>query len=187
VLEAGQQRLAARAQIPPQNRLHLLPRHGRRLGLQQAEHPTRVLGQVGLEVAHDLPHLHGQPLELAQALGQRLDPAQIVLAQRRIGAASAERKHLRGQAGAAAEQTREAREAAAGTAVGLPLERAGEALESIVRVRCHRPSSVPLRVYAWMQGACGDGICEIGESEPCGCVADRPSAAWGDWQTDAAP
>jgi hypothetical protein len=43
--------------------------------------------------------------------------------------------------------------------------------------------SPPLRVYACVQGTCGDGICEIGESEPCGCVADCPSAAWGEVPT----
>ena len=43
--------------------------------------------------------------------------------------------------------------------------------------------SPPLRIYACVQGRCGDGTCEIGESDPCGCVADCPSAAWGDVPT----
>ena len=38
--------------------------------------------------------------------------------------------------------------------------------------------SPPLRVYACVKGSCGDGTCEPGESEPCGCVADCASAAW---------
>jgi hypothetical protein len=41
----------------------------------------------------------------------------------------------------------------------------------------------PLRVYACVQGRCGDGVCEVGEAEPCGCVADCPSAVWGDVPT----
>jgi hypothetical protein len=36
----------------------------------------------------------------------------------------------------------------------------------------------PLRVYACVKGSCGDGICEVGEAAPCGCVADCPSARW---------
>jgi hypothetical protein len=43
--------------------------------------------------------------------------------------------------------------------------------------------AVPLRVYACVQGRCGDGVCEVGEAEACGCVADCPSAAWGDVPT----
>jgi hypothetical protein len=43
--------------------------------------------------------------------------------------------------------------------------------------------SPPLRVYACVEGRCGDGVCEIGESQPCGCVADCPSAVWGDVPT----
>jgi hypothetical protein len=38
--------------------------------------------------------------------------------------------------------------------------------------------SPPLRVYACVRGSCGDGVCEEGESAPCGCVKDCPSAAW---------
>ena len=38
--------------------------------------------------------------------------------------------------------------------------------------------SPPLRVYACVQGTCGDGICEAGEAPACGCVADCPSAVW---------
>jgi hypothetical protein len=41
----------------------------------------------------------------------------------------------------------------------------------------------PMRVYACVQGRCGDGVCEVGEAEPCGCVADCPSAVWGDVPT----
>jgi hypothetical protein len=37
---------------------------------------------------------------------------------------------------------------------------------------------IPLRVYACVSGHCGDGICEEGESEACGCVEDCPSAVW---------
>jgi hypothetical protein len=40
--------------------------------------------------------------------------------------------------------------------------------------------SPPLRIYACVQGKCGDATCEVGESGACGCVADCPSAAWGD-------
>jgi hypothetical protein len=36
----------------------------------------------------------------------------------------------------------------------------------------------PLNVYACVKGRCGDGICEVGESAPCGCVADCPGARW---------
>jgi hypothetical protein len=43
--------------------------------------------------------------------------------------------------------------------------------------------AVPLRVYACVQGRCGDGVCEVGEAEACGCVADCPSAVWGDVPT----
>ena len=43
--------------------------------------------------------------------------------------------------------------------------------------------SPPLRVYACVEGRCGDGVCEAGEAEACGCVADCPSAAWGDVAT----
>ncbi len=43
--------------------------------------------------------------------------------------------------------------------------------------------AVPLRVYACVQGRCGDGVCEVGEADACGCVADCPSAAWGDVPT----
>ena len=47
-----------------------------------------------------------------------------------------------------------------------------------VRVkRC--TDTLPLRVYACVKGTCGDGVCEAGESAPCGCPADCPSAAWG--------
>ena len=38
--------------------------------------------------------------------------------------------------------------------------------------------SPPLRVYACVQGTCGDGICEAGEAPACGCVTDCPGAAW---------
>lgn len=37
----------------------------------------------------------------------------------------------------------------------------------------------PLRVYACVQGSCGDGVCEVGEDVPCGCADDCPEAAWG--------
>ncbi len=42
---------------------------------------------------------------------------------------------------------------------------------------------LPLRIYACIQGRCGDGVCETGEAEACGCVADCPSAIWGDVPT----
>lgn len=32
--------------------------------------------------------------------------------------------------------------------------------------------------FACIRGTCGDGICEPGEDQPCGCVSDCPSAAW---------
>ena len=34
----------------------------------------------------------------------------------------------------------------------------------------------PLRVYACVQGSCGDGRCEEPEAVPCGCALDCPSA-----------
>jgi hypothetical protein len=37
---------------------------------------------------------------------------------------------------------------------------------------------VPASVYACVSGACGDGTCEAGEAEPCGCPSDCPSAVW---------
>lgn len=43
--------------------------------------------------------------------------------------------------------------------------------------------SPELRIYACVQGRCGDGVCEVGEADACGCVADCPSAAWGDVPT----
>ncbi|MBN1655655.1 MAG: BPTI/Kunitz domain-containing protein [Deltaproteobacteria bacterium] len=36
-----------------------------------------------------------------------------------------------------------------------------------------------LRVYACVEGECGDGVCEVGEDKPCGCVQDCPGANWG--------
>jgi hypothetical protein len=36
----------------------------------------------------------------------------------------------------------------------------------------------PLRVYACVQGSCGDGVCEVGEDVACGCVDDCPNAFW---------
>ncbi len=33
----------------------------------------------------------------------------------------------------------------------------------------------PLRVYACIEGRCGDGRCEAPENVPCGCVLDCPS------------
>lgn len=44
-------------------------------------------------------------------------------------------------------------------------------------------ASPPLRVYACVEGRCGDGVCEVGEAEKCGCAADCPSAVWGDVPT----
>jgi hypothetical protein len=44
-------------------------------------------------------------------------------------------------------------------------------------------ASIPLRVYACVVGRCGDGVCESGEADACGCVADCPSALWGDTPT----
>lgn len=38
---------------------------------------------------------------------------------------------------------------------------------------------LPLRVYACVEGTCGDGVCEVGEDVHCGCVDDCPGAAWG--------
>lgn len=35
----------------------------------------------------------------------------------------------------------------------------------------------PLRVYACVEGRCGDGRCEEPEAVPCGCAADCPDAA----------
>ncbi len=43
--------------------------------------------------------------------------------------------------------------------------------------------SLPLRIYACVAGRCGDGVCEAGEADACGCVADCPSALWGDVPT----
>lgn len=42
-------------------------------------------------------------------------------------------------------------------------------------------TDLPLRVYACVEGTCGDGICEVGEDVRCGCVDDCPGAAWGNW------
>ena len=42
----------------------------------------------------------------------------------------------------------------------------------------------PLRVYACVEGECGDGVCEVGENKPCGCTADCPEAVW---EADAGP
>ncbi len=40
----------------------------------------------------------------------------------------------------------------------------------------------PHVTFACTVGTCGDGVCEPGENEGCGCVADCPDAAWGpDW------
>jgi hypothetical protein len=36
---------------------------------------------------------------------------------------------------------------------------------------------LPLRVYACVEGRCGDGRCEDAEAVPCGCALDCPSAA----------
>ena len=36
----------------------------------------------------------------------------------------------------------------------------------------------PLRVYACVEGECGDGVCEVGEDKPCGCAEDCPGAVW---------
>lgn len=33
---------------------------------------------------------------------------------------------------------------------------------------------LPLRVYACIEGACGDGVCEAPENVPCGCKLDCP-------------
>jgi hypothetical protein len=44
-------------------------------------------------------------------------------------------------------------------------------------------AELPMRIYACVQGRCGDGVCEAGEAEACGCVADCPSALWGDVPT----
>lgn len=41
----------------------------------------------------------------------------------------------------------------------------------------------PMRIFACVQGRCGDGVCEPGEAEACGCAADCPSALWGDIPT----
>lgn len=37
----------------------------------------------------------------------------------------------------------------------------------------------PHVTFACTIGTCGDGVCEPGENEGCGCVADCPDAAWG--------
>ena len=42
----------------------------------------------------------------------------------------------------------------------------------------HICMEIDARVFACVSGSCGDGTCEVGESEPCGCVADCPSAVW---------
>jgi len=34
------------------------------------------------------------------------------------------------------------------------------------------------REFACVAGTCGDGVCEPGESNPCGCPADCPDAKW---------
>lgn len=34
---------------------------------------------------------------------------------------------------------------------------------------------LPLRVYACVEGSCGDGRCEAPENVPCGCAVDCPS------------
>lgn len=39
---------------------------------------------------------------------------------------------------------------------------------------------LPLRIYACVEGTCGDGVCEVGENVRCGCANDCPDAAWGD-------
>jgi hypothetical protein len=33
---------------------------------------------------------------------------------------------------------------------------------------------LPLRVYACIEGSCGDGRCETAENVPCGCALDCP-------------
>lgn len=37
---------------------------------------------------------------------------------------------------------------------------------------------LPGRLYACVEGSCGDGVCEVGEDVHCGCVDDCPGAAW---------
>lgn len=44
----------------------------------------------------------------------------------------------------------------------------------------------PLRVYACVEGTCGDGVCEVGEDVRCGCVDDCPGAAWGNVEAGTA-
>lgn len=39
---------------------------------------------------------------------------------------------------------------------------------------------LPLRVYACVEGECGDGVCEVGEDVACGCADDCPGAVWTD-------
>lgn len=38
--------------------------------------------------------------------------------------------------------------------------------------------TLPMFVYACVEGSCGDGLCEAGESAPCSCPEDCPSAAF---------
>ncbi len=45
--------------------------------------------------------------------------------------------------------------------------------------RGHVCTQLPVRDYSCVAGSCGDGICEVGEQDRCGCVADCPDAAWG--------
>jgi hypothetical protein len=59
----------------------------------------------------------------------------------------------------------------------------GESGENNART-CDAP---PLRVYACVEGECGDGICETGEAPACGCVEDCPQAAWEGTEDAAAP
>jgi hypothetical protein len=39
---------------------------------------------------------------------------------------------------------------------------------------------LPLNIYACVRGECGDGACEIGEADHCGCAADCSDSAPGD-------
>lgn len=48
-------------------------------------------------------------------------------------------------------------------------------------------SDPPLRVYACVAGECGDGVCEVGEDKPCGCVQDCPGAIWEDAEDSGRP
>jgi hypothetical protein len=138
-LQSRQERLGPTSEIFTEDGFHALPGRGRGLRLQEAQERACLLGQVHLEVAHDLAELHGESLERAQTGDQLLHAEEIlvrglcVLVLRGLGDAA-------GQAQASAEEPREPTEAVAGTFVRFCAQLVRELGNAIIGMVGHRES-----------------------------------------------